>query len=226
MREACKFKVRIHNGNILISSVTKDPGVSSILLFSGSGINFPRPLYIIVHKDCSCKIFVLLLLESFQLTKVVLLKGFLVETVKQMKICRMRPGWVCLSLCLSPSIKSSINDMLHVPMKGGFKLLVKSWTQKECLLIGTGIHINMQIMVYITLIQDGYYSIADPDQVMCEELFSRECWIIQILLCLWNNRTLKLKISYSEHKLETKTKKRTSKLAVLPEVGQKTGWWL
>jgi hypothetical protein len=29
-----------------MSSVTKDPGVSSILLFSGSGINFPRPLYI------------------------------------------------------------------------------------------------------------------------------------------------------------------------------------
>ncbi len=26
-------------------SVTKNPGVSSILLFSGSGINFPRPLY-------------------------------------------------------------------------------------------------------------------------------------------------------------------------------------
>jgi hypothetical protein len=26
--------------------VTKDPGVSSILLFSGSGINFPRPLYL------------------------------------------------------------------------------------------------------------------------------------------------------------------------------------
>jgi hypothetical protein len=45
MREACKFNVHIHNGNILMSSVTKDPGVSSILLFSGSGINFPRPLY-------------------------------------------------------------------------------------------------------------------------------------------------------------------------------------
>jgi hypothetical protein len=45
MREACKFNVQIHNGNILKSSVTKDPGVSSILLFSGSGINFPRPLY-------------------------------------------------------------------------------------------------------------------------------------------------------------------------------------
>jgi hypothetical protein len=28
-----------------MSSVAKDPGVSSILLFSGSGINFPRPLY-------------------------------------------------------------------------------------------------------------------------------------------------------------------------------------
>ncbi len=45
MREACKFNVQIHNGNILMSSVTKDPGVSSNLLFSGSGINFPRPLY-------------------------------------------------------------------------------------------------------------------------------------------------------------------------------------
>ena len=45
MREACKFNVQIHNGNIVMSSVTKDPGVSSILLFSGSGINFPRPLY-------------------------------------------------------------------------------------------------------------------------------------------------------------------------------------
>jgi hypothetical protein len=45
MREACKFNVQIHNRNILKSSVTKDPGVSSILLFSGSGINFPRPLY-------------------------------------------------------------------------------------------------------------------------------------------------------------------------------------
>jgi hypothetical protein len=45
MREACKFNVQIHNGNILMSSVTEDPGVSSILLFSGSGINFPRPLY-------------------------------------------------------------------------------------------------------------------------------------------------------------------------------------
>ncbi len=44
MREACKFNVQIHNANILMSSVTKDPGVSSILLFSGSGINFPRPL--------------------------------------------------------------------------------------------------------------------------------------------------------------------------------------
>ena len=44
MREACKFNVRIHNGNILMSSVTKDPGVSCILLFRGSGINFPRPL--------------------------------------------------------------------------------------------------------------------------------------------------------------------------------------
>ncbi len=44
MREACKFNVRIHNGNIVMSSVTKEPGVSSILLFSGSGINFPRPL--------------------------------------------------------------------------------------------------------------------------------------------------------------------------------------
>jgi hypothetical protein len=28
-----------------MSSVAKDPGVSSILPFSGSGINFPRPLY-------------------------------------------------------------------------------------------------------------------------------------------------------------------------------------
>ena len=46
MREACKFNVQIHNGNILMSSVTKDPGVSSNLLFSGSGINFPRPLYV------------------------------------------------------------------------------------------------------------------------------------------------------------------------------------
>jgi hypothetical protein len=45
MREACKFNVEIHNGNILMSSVTKDPGVSSILLFSGSSINFPHPLY-------------------------------------------------------------------------------------------------------------------------------------------------------------------------------------
>jgi hypothetical protein len=45
MREACKFNFQIHNGNILMSYVTKDPGVSSILLFSGSGINFPRPLY-------------------------------------------------------------------------------------------------------------------------------------------------------------------------------------
>jgi hypothetical protein len=44
MREACKFNVQIHNGNILVSSVTKDPGVSSILLSSGSGINFPCPL--------------------------------------------------------------------------------------------------------------------------------------------------------------------------------------
>ncbi len=52
MREACKFNVRIHNGNILMSSVTKDPGVSSILLFSGSGINFPRPLYL---RECSKK---------------------------------------------------------------------------------------------------------------------------------------------------------------------------
>ncbi len=42
MREACKFNVWIHNGNILMPSVTKVPGVSSILLFSGSGINFPR----------------------------------------------------------------------------------------------------------------------------------------------------------------------------------------
>jgi hypothetical protein len=33
MREACKFNVRIHNGNILMSSVTKDPGVSSISTF-------------------------------------------------------------------------------------------------------------------------------------------------------------------------------------------------
>jgi hypothetical protein len=45
MREACKFNVQIHIGNILMSSVTKDRGVSSILLFSGSCINFPRPLY-------------------------------------------------------------------------------------------------------------------------------------------------------------------------------------
>jgi hypothetical protein len=29
-----------------MSSVTKDPEVSSILLFSGSGINFTRPMYI------------------------------------------------------------------------------------------------------------------------------------------------------------------------------------
>jgi hypothetical protein len=50
MREACKFNVQIHNGNILMSSVTKDPGVSSILLFSGSGIIFPRPLYICFHE--------------------------------------------------------------------------------------------------------------------------------------------------------------------------------
>jgi hypothetical protein len=47
MREACKIKVQIHNGNILMSSVIKDPGVSSILLFSGSGINFQRPLYVL-----------------------------------------------------------------------------------------------------------------------------------------------------------------------------------
>ena len=33
----------IHNRNILMSSVAKDPGVSIILLFNGSGINFPRP---------------------------------------------------------------------------------------------------------------------------------------------------------------------------------------
>jgi hypothetical protein len=52
MREAYKFNIRIHNGNILMSSVTKDPGVSSILLFSGSGINFPCPLY-----SQSCGIF-------------------------------------------------------------------------------------------------------------------------------------------------------------------------
>jgi hypothetical protein len=48
MREACKFNVRIHNGNILMSSVAKDPRVSSILLLSGSGINFPRPLLSII----------------------------------------------------------------------------------------------------------------------------------------------------------------------------------
>ncbi len=46
MREDCKFNVQIHKGKIFVSSVTKDPGVSNILLFSGSGINFPRPLYI------------------------------------------------------------------------------------------------------------------------------------------------------------------------------------
>jgi hypothetical protein len=51
MREACKFNVQIHNGNILMSSVTKDPGVSSILLFSGSGINFPRPLYTVIYSE-------------------------------------------------------------------------------------------------------------------------------------------------------------------------------
>jgi hypothetical protein len=50
MREACKFNAQIHNGNILKTSVTKDPGVSSILLFSGSGINFPRPLYVFIPK--------------------------------------------------------------------------------------------------------------------------------------------------------------------------------
>jgi hypothetical protein len=33
-----------------MSSVTEDPGVSSILLFSGSGINFPRPLYCTVSQ--------------------------------------------------------------------------------------------------------------------------------------------------------------------------------
>jgi hypothetical protein len=57
MREAYKFNIRIHNGNILMSSVTKDPGISSILLFSGSGINFPRPLYIpkaIIFKQEIC----------------------------------------------------------------------------------------------------------------------------------------------------------------------------
>ncbi len=32
-----------------MSSVAKDPGVASILLFSGSAINFLRPLY--VYKD-------------------------------------------------------------------------------------------------------------------------------------------------------------------------------
>jgi hypothetical protein len=51
MREACKFNVQIHNGNILMSSVTEDPEVSSILLFSGSGINFPRPLYEEIQKQ-------------------------------------------------------------------------------------------------------------------------------------------------------------------------------
>ncbi len=30
MREACKFNVRIHNGNISMTSVTKDPGVSTL----------------------------------------------------------------------------------------------------------------------------------------------------------------------------------------------------
>jgi hypothetical protein len=60
MREACKFNVQIHNGNILMSSVTKDPGVSSILLFSGSGINFPRPLYMAYYK----KMFFSLLTEK------------------------------------------------------------------------------------------------------------------------------------------------------------------
>ncbi len=38
-----------------MSSVTKDPGVSSILLFSGSGINFPRPLYICCYNMVAAK---------------------------------------------------------------------------------------------------------------------------------------------------------------------------
>jgi hypothetical protein len=33
MREACKFNVRIHNGNILMSSVTKDPRGLKYLTF-------------------------------------------------------------------------------------------------------------------------------------------------------------------------------------------------
>jgi hypothetical protein len=67
MREACKFNVQIHNGNILMSSVTKDPGVSSNLPFSGSGINFPRPLYMyirlyVVQVLISCVFLILLIL--------------------------------------------------------------------------------------------------------------------------------------------------------------------
>jgi hypothetical protein len=54
MKEACKFNVQIHNGNILMSSVTKDPGVSSNLVFSGSSINFPRSLYLWPKKFNMC----------------------------------------------------------------------------------------------------------------------------------------------------------------------------
>jgi hypothetical protein len=64
MREACKFNIQIHNGNILMSSVTEDPGVSSILLFSGSGINFPRPLYLPAKKAACVSIHAILILQS------------------------------------------------------------------------------------------------------------------------------------------------------------------
>jgi hypothetical protein len=37
-----------------MSSVTKDQGVSSNLLFSGSGINFPRPLYLPFNPSYVC----------------------------------------------------------------------------------------------------------------------------------------------------------------------------
>jgi hypothetical protein len=70
----------------------------------------------------------------------------------------------------------------------------------------------MQLMVYITLTRYGYYSIADLNQVMCSVgiIFKRMLNNQNsFVLVAWQHRTMKLKISNSEHtvKLETQTMK-------------------
>jgi hypothetical protein len=66
--------------------VTKNSGVSNILLYSGSGINFPRPLYILLVEKDTHWTFILLAAEM--------------DTLFTSKLLAVESNTLCMSILL------------------------------------------------------------------------------------------------------------------------------